>query len=608
MEYYRTFNFNREPFSNSPDPVLFYSSRQHLEALQQLEIAIRLKRGLNLITGEVGTGKTTLCRQLIQKINFDPGIEYHLILDADFKSSSDFLNTILKFFTGTHFLGCDDNHLKEEIKNYLFSKGVDENKITVLLIDEGQKLPDFCLEILRELLNYETNSQKLLQIVIFAQKELEKVIEPLENFVDRINFRYDLHPLNFKETKGLINFRINASFPEGYRATIFTYTAFFVIYSLTRGYPRKIINLCHHVLLALIVQNKSKAGFFFIRSCAMKAGNPRRPVIGLLPASVAAVMLLISIFFFNFPDISGIRSLVSSPPAKQTVLPIASPETSPAAQPEAPLKDEAPDALPKDKNSGPALVHLSPQHKKAQPLLPRELPLEKGTQPTGLGFSPQKASTPAPTPADQKALTSDHKAPPQVKVLKPNHPDRTNIGRADIGRTDMNRLEPANRTEHAIIPDIYGTILVPRNETLSKITEHVYGTFNKEKLEALKKRNEQLKNPNQLEEGMPLVFPVLPNILNEWQPDDFCIVLSKKHNFRDAYAEARRLENRNYTVRLLPVLNHLDQTFSYHIVINRPYPNAPAAQRFINEHVEIDKAYSVRISAIANNLIASKGI
>jgi len=81
MDYYKILDFQKEPFSNTSDPRLFYHSRQHLEILQKLEISIRLKRGLNLVMGDVGTGKTTLSRQLIRKIQDDETMEYHLILD-----------------------------------------------------------------------------------------------------------------------------------------------------------------------------------------------------------------------------------------------------------------------------------------------------------------------------------------------------------------------------------------------------------------------------------------------------------------------------------------------------------------------------------------------
>ncbi|MFH2091609.1 MAG: AAA family ATPase [Pseudomonadota bacterium] len=309
MEYFRSFNLDQEPFSNSPDPGLFYESRQHLQALQKLEISIRLKRGLNVITGDVGTGKTTLSRQLIQKLSQDPDIRYSLVLDPGFSSNVDFLSCIYRSFADRPNNDVTEYTLKESIKNYLFLKGVDENQTLVLIIDEGQKLPVFCLEILRELLNYETNDQKLLQIVIFAQKEFDPVVDTLENFKDRINFRYVLSPLGFTETKALINYRLNQSLIPGETLKFFTFFSYVALFYYTRGYPRKIINLCHHIILSLIVEDKSCADVLFVRSCAKKVFFSSPKKIGLLPVFIASAILAISISFFNFPDLSGLKTI-----------------------------------------------------------------------------------------------------------------------------------------------------------------------------------------------------------------------------------------------------------------------------------------------------------
>ena len=95
MDYYKLLNFEKEPFSNTPDPDLFYNSVQHLEALQQLEISIRLKRGLSVVIGDIGTGKTTLSRQIIQKISNDDSIRYYLVLDPGFSNTANFLKQLL---------------------------------------------------------------------------------------------------------------------------------------------------------------------------------------------------------------------------------------------------------------------------------------------------------------------------------------------------------------------------------------------------------------------------------------------------------------------------------------------------------------------------------
>ena len=179
MDYFSILNLNREPFSNSPDPDYFYHSSQHLDCLQKLELSLHLRRGLNVIIGDVGTGKTTLCRQIIRRFANRKDMETHLVLDPLFKDPADFLAATAKLLSGRKLPeGTTDWQAKEFIKHTLFRKGVDQKRTTILIIDEGQKIPVFCLELLREFLNYETNDYKLLQIVIFAQKEFEAVDPP----------------------------------------------------------------------------------------------------------------------------------------------------------------------------------------------------------------------------------------------------------------------------------------------------------------------------------------------------------------------------------------------------------------------------------------------
>ncbi len=304
MDYFRILNLRKEPFSNSPEPEFFFRAARHVDCLQKLELGIRLHRGLHVVIGPVGTGKTTLCRELISRLaqEEDGGtpIETHLILDPSFSSSFEFLSTVARMF-GTAAASGDrsDWQIKEDIKNDLFERGVREKKTIVLIIDEGQKIPDFCIEILREFLNYETNDRKLLQIVIFAQDEFSGVLKERPNFTDRANLFYSLGPLSFLETRSMIRFRIRkASAMEEAPPSLFTPTGFWAVYRVTGGYPRKIINLCHQVILTLIIQNRSKAGWFLVHSCARRVepspgGRMRWAAAGV--GAIALIVLMIAL-------------------------------------------------------------------------------------------------------------------------------------------------------------------------------------------------------------------------------------------------------------------------------------------------------------------------
>ena len=254
MSYFNVLGLEREPFSSSPDPHFFYHSSSHYAALRRLEIAIRLRRGLSLILGDVGTGKTTLSRTLLQTFKDDTDFVFHMILDPGFKSEFQFLLSLVKIFgVNPNFKSTLD--FKESLEKYLFQKGVEENKTVVLLIDEGQKISPENLELLRTLLNYETNEYKLLQLVIMAQTELLPRITRIRNFIDRVVLKYTINPLDEIETKEMIEFRLKQA---GYRNPyhLFTDEAIRLIYQHTRGYPRRIAIICHDALEAAIMNDR----------------------------------------------------------------------------------------------------------------------------------------------------------------------------------------------------------------------------------------------------------------------------------------------------------------------------------------------------------------
>ena len=272
MNYYEILGLEREPFSSSPDPAFFYLSDDYRECLQRLEISIRLKRGLNIILGEVGTGKTTLSRVLYRMFQRETrDFIFHFILDPSFPTEFQFFSSLVALFD-IKPSGRSTFEYKEAIQNYLFQKGVNEKKTIVLLIDEGQKLSKPHLEILRNLLNYETNEYKLLQLLIFAQMEFSDRVKGVENFLDRVNLKYVFLPLNEINTRKMIEFRLRVAGLNSGRL-LFTDDAYMAIYMETLGYPRKIINLCHHALLTMLIREKDIIDGDIIRITAKARGD-----------------------------------------------------------------------------------------------------------------------------------------------------------------------------------------------------------------------------------------------------------------------------------------------------------------------------------------------
>jgi general secretion pathway protein A len=256
MSYYSVLGLQKEPFSTSPDPDFFYRSISHETALKRLEITIRLRRGLSLILGDVGVGKTTLMRTLLQTFKDDNDFILHMVLDPGFKSEFQFLQSLVRLF-GITTPSKSALDFKEALEKYLFHQGVDRNKTIVLLIDEGQKITLENLEALRTMLNYETNEYKLLQLVIMTQVELLPRVKRMRNFMDRIALKYTINPFDEPETKKMIEFRLSQA---GYNnpTPLFTDDAIKLIYQLTQGHPRKIAMMCHDILETLVMTEQAQ--------------------------------------------------------------------------------------------------------------------------------------------------------------------------------------------------------------------------------------------------------------------------------------------------------------------------------------------------------------
>jgi general secretion pathway protein A len=268
MSYYRLLGLDREPFSTSPDPAFFFLSPVHGSALFRLRIAIELKRGLSIVIGDIGTGKTTLTRRLSQILYEDPRLDFHAILNPIHQTHEDFLKNLLRTFHIEEPLSGSVDCL-QAIEKYLFQKAVEEKKTVVLLIDEAQQLTESCLEILRALLNYETNEFKLLQVILTGQRELVPKLQAVPNFWDRISTKINISPLSEDATREMIEYRLRqASYTK--HQPLFTNDAIRQIFKMTQGLPRRTTMICHDALEYLIMNDLKQVDGRVIREITLK--------------------------------------------------------------------------------------------------------------------------------------------------------------------------------------------------------------------------------------------------------------------------------------------------------------------------------------------------
>ncbi|MBU1996670.1 MAG: AAA family ATPase, partial [Candidatus Omnitrophica bacterium] len=252
----------------------FYPTKQHEMALTNLLIELRLRRGLSVIFGDIGTGKTTLSRKLLHELNKRGDMIFHMILDPAFSNEGQFLVSLVRNFNiqlpkGVDVKDLDIIELRDFIEKFLIKKTINEDRTIILIIDEAQKLDYSTLEALRILLNFETNDHKLIQIVLLGQLELYAKVVNMSNFMDRISFKFTLNPLDVVETKELIDFRISKAGYKG-EAKLFLDEAISEIYSNTKGYPRKINMLCHKVLKEIVMQNQEIADAALVKEVIEK--------------------------------------------------------------------------------------------------------------------------------------------------------------------------------------------------------------------------------------------------------------------------------------------------------------------------------------------------
>jgi len=253
VDLYSALGLAQEPFSTTADPAFMYASQEHREALLRLQLSLRQRRGLNVVIGDIGVGKTTLCRKLYEEISREDGYQIRIIDDPSFRSEYQFMAHLLRAF-GVERRGRSGYDYKECFRNFLLEMA-EGGQNAILLIDEGQILSPPILEMIRMFLNFETDKYKLLQLVIFAQLELLEKLRARRNFLDRIALRYILAPLQEHEVAEMVRFRLEVA-GYGGEGPLFTDEAVHAIFEATAGLPRPITLLCHNALEFIILNER----------------------------------------------------------------------------------------------------------------------------------------------------------------------------------------------------------------------------------------------------------------------------------------------------------------------------------------------------------------
>ena len=251
--YEEYFSLKERPFSLTPDPEFLFLSGSHQRALDHLLFGLESGEGFIVVTGDIGVGKTTVCRALLRRLpeRFATALVVNTLL-----TEKELLRTILDDF-GAPVPDGTRKDLLDALNRFLLAEA-EGGRRPVLIIDEAQNLSPPLLEQVRLLSNLETEKRKLLQIVLFGQKELQEKLRlpQLRQFDQRITVRATILPLDLRETSRYIQHRMSVAGAAG--STFLSPAAERLLHRRSRGVPRRINQLCDRALLAACVRNAAR--------------------------------------------------------------------------------------------------------------------------------------------------------------------------------------------------------------------------------------------------------------------------------------------------------------------------------------------------------------
>ena len=247
IPYYRHFGLERDPFLDTADPHFYRATPNLTQARERLVAGVLESRGLQIVVGDPGTGKTSLMAQLEHDLLDRDDVRLGKILDPSFANETEFLLGVARSF-GLALPPRSPAALKNALKNYLYDAAVLDRLTLALLIDEAQNTSEDIYEVLRLLLNYDIPERKLLNVVLFGQSELRARVEARRNLADRVDEWIALGPLDPNEARALIAHRVRRAGGSADPAAIFDDDALDAIVGASGGTPRRLLILAHATL------------------------------------------------------------------------------------------------------------------------------------------------------------------------------------------------------------------------------------------------------------------------------------------------------------------------------------------------------------------------
>lgn len=258
------FGLKERPFSLSPDPRFIYLTSQHQEALAKCQYTIEQKMGISAIYGDIGAGKTSLARRLWEQYASSEEHRFAMLVHPSFPTPFQLLKEIRREF-GNDVPKRSLVDMLDDFQEFL-TEQYQQKKTVVLVVDEAHRLKPPLLELLRQFLNFETNTEKLLQIVLFGQNELPTKLDRQPELKDRVTIFGALTSLTREDVDELIKFRWRVAGGKGNLP--FTDGAMVAIFKYSKGLPRRICKLCDNALIRVSSAKQKKADVDLISQVA----------------------------------------------------------------------------------------------------------------------------------------------------------------------------------------------------------------------------------------------------------------------------------------------------------------------------------------------------
>ena len=305
--YQDFFGFSEKPFDLTPDPKYLYLSPKHKEVLAHLVYGLQENNGFLKIVGEVGTGKTMICRSFLRELRTDFNIAYI------FNPAIDELELLQTINSELGLTGKSKSKKKliDVLNAFLLEERAKGHRV-VVIIDEAQDLAPEVMEQLRLLSNLETDTEKLIQIVLIGQPELDNVLakESLRQLRQRITIQWELLPLNLEETRGYIKHRLNVALGKG--KVSFSNSAVETVFRYSHGIPRMINVICDRTLLIAFTESTKKINTQIVKTAVQDIGS-LAPIESwyskfwnlAIPSAIAAGIGFLALNFLVLPDFNS---------------------------------------------------------------------------------------------------------------------------------------------------------------------------------------------------------------------------------------------------------------------------------------------------------------